>query len=152
MANYKYNIFLSYPHENKDDVMKMASHLTQAGLTAWKDTEEMQQGNIDEHMMNGILNSQVFLACISTKYKDSPNCMKEFNYAIETKKAIVYIFFDKIKRDERINKLGIIGFHMARQYYYKPDNVDQIIKKIKDLLIVSFITLIIKFIKFTLSN
>ena len=136
---FKFNFFLSYAHENKDEVMKMLNHLTQANLTAWKDTEEMKQGSIDEHMMNGIINSQVFVACISTKYKDSKNCMKEFNYALARGKDIVYVLCEKIiGEEERMKMLGILGFHSARQHFYKPENVDQIIKVIQELLNVSF--------------
>ncbi len=109
-------------------------------LTVWQDTKEMKQGSIDEHMMNGIRNSRVFVACISTKYKDSENCMKEFNYAIAIKKDIIYVLFEKIKgEEERMEKLGVIGFHFARKHFYKPDNADEIIKAIKGLLIVSFL-------------
>ncbi len=60
---YKFNFFLSYAHENKEEVMKMLDH-----LTVWKVTDEMKQEIIDEHMMNGIRNSCVFVDCISTKY------------------------------------------------------------------------------------
>jgi hypothetical protein len=149
MANYKFNFFLSYAHENKEEVMKMLDHLTQADLTVWKDTDEMKQGSIDENMMNGNRNSRVFVACISTKYKDSENCMKEFNYAIAIKKDIIYVLFEKIKgEEERMDQLGVIGFHFARKHFYKPDNFDQIIKAIKDLLIVSFFNFTSVFIQF----
>jgi hypothetical protein len=143
MTTSKFNFFLSYAHENKEEVMEMLDHLTQSGLTVWKDTEEMKQGSIDEHMMNGIRNSRVFVACISTKYKDSENCMKEFNYAIAIKKDIIYVLFEKIKgEEERMDQLGVIGFHFARKHFYKPHNFDQIIKAIKDLDNVSFISFI----------
>jgi len=153
MANYKFNFFLSYAHENKEGVMKMLSHLTQAGLTVWQDTEEMKQGSIDEHMMNGIRNSQVFVACVSTQYEGSENCMKEFNYAIANKNDIVFVLFEKIKGEkERMDQLGVIGFHMARKHFYKPENFGQIKKAIQDLLIVSFITFITNLIFDKLTN
>ena len=153
MANYKFNFFLSYAHENKEEVVKLLDHLTQAGLTVWQDTKEMKQGSIDEHMMNGIRNSRVFVACISTKYKDSENCMKEFNYAIANKKDIVFVLFEKIKGEkERMDQLGVIGFHMARKHFYKPENVGQVKKAIQDLLIVSFITFITNLIFDKLTN
>jgi hypothetical protein len=150
MANYKYNIFLSYAHENKTEVMNMLIHLTKAGLTVWKDTEEMHQRNIDEHMMNGIRNSHVFVACISTNYKNSLNCTREFNYGIAIKKDIISVLFEEIGKDCKgiIDRLGFIGFHLARKNFYKPDDIDQIIKSIKDLLIVSFVAFISTFIKF----
>jgi hypothetical protein len=138
MANNKFNVFLSYASENKHDVMKILDHLNQAGLTVWIDTEEMKCGSLDEHRMNGIRNSQVFVACISTKYNENENCMKEFNYAIANKTDIVYVLFEKINGEkERMDQLGVIGFHMARKHFYKPDNIDQITKAIKYLLEVS---------------
>ncbi len=153
MANYKFNFFLSYAHENKEEVMEMLDHLTQSGLTVWKDTEEMKHGSIDEHMMNGIRNSQVFVACVSTQYEGSENCMKEFNYAIANKNDIVFVLFEKIKGEkERMDQLGVIGFHMARKHFYKPENVGQIKKAIQDLLIVSFITFITNLIFDKLTN
>ena len=130
-------------YKNKDEVMKMLNYLTLANLTAWTDKDEMKQGSIDEHMMNGINNSQVFVACISTKYKDSENCMSEINYAKASGKDIVYVVCDKIKGEkERMEKLGVIGFHMARHHFYKPSNVIQIIEAIQDLLNVSFFILL----------
>ena len=151
MTTSKFNFFLSYAHENKEEVMKFLDHLTKAGLTVWKDTDEMKQGSIDEHMMNGIRNSRVFVACISTKYRDSENCMKEFNYAIANKIDIVYVLFEKIKGEkERMDQLGVIGFHFARKHFYKPDNFDQIIKAIKDLLTVSFLNFTTIFVRFML--
>ena len=137
-SSYKYNFFLSYSHENKNEVMKMLDHLTIENLSVWKDTEEMRQGNIDEHMMNGIRSSEIFVACISIKYKDSKNSMKEFNYAVAIKKEIVYVLCEKIKgEEERMDKLGVIGFHIAKKHFYKSENVEPIIKAIKDLLMVS---------------
>ena len=88
----------------------MLNHLTLANLTAWTDKDEMKQGSIDEHMMNGIKNSQVFVACISTKYKDSKNCMSEINYAKASGKDIVYFLCEKIKGEkERVKRLGVVG-------------------------------------------
>jgi len=153
MANYKFDVFPSYTHENKHEVVKIINHLTQADLTVWKDTEEIKGGSLDEHMMSGISNSQVFVACISTQYNDNENCMKEFNYAIAIKKDIIYILCEKIRGvEERMNKLGILGFHVARQNFYKPDNVDEIIKAIKYVLEVSFIKFFRIFSKSKLSN
>jgi hypothetical protein len=69
--------------------------------------------------------------------------MKEFNYAIAIKKDIIYVLFEKIKgEEERMDQLGVIGFHFARKHFYKPHNFDQIIKAIKDLDNVSFISFI----------
>jgi hypothetical protein len=153
MANCKYYFFLSYAHENKDQVMKMLDNVILAGLTVWTDAEEMKQGSIDENMTNGIRNSQVFVACISTKYEESENCMKEFNYAIAIKKDIIYVLFEKIKGEkERMDQLGVIGFHMMRKHFYKPKNVTEIIKGIKDLLIVSFMNFITHLIMLKLTN
>jgi hypothetical protein len=149
MTTSKFNFFLSYAHENKEEVMEMLDHLTQSGLTVWKDTEEMKHGSIDEHMMNGIRNSRVFVACISTKYRDSENCKSEIYHAKAIKKDIVYVLFEKIKgEEERMDQLDWIGFHIARKHFYKPDNFDQIIKAIQDLLIVSFLNFTSVFIQF----
>ena len=87
----KFTLVRGLVYKNKDEVMKMLNYLTLANFTAWTDKDEMKQGSIDENMMNGIKNSQVFVACISTKYKDSENCMSEINYAKASGKDIVYV-------------------------------------------------------------
>ncbi len=50
--------------------------------------------------------------------RDSENCNSEINYAKSIKKDIIYVLYEKIKgEEERMEKLGVIGFHIARKSF-----------------------------------
>jgi len=80
----------------QEKALALARIFERAGATAWLDTSEMclsAQGDgndIDEAMMRGIDSCTVFLCCFSAAYATSANCKREFQYAENTGKNILF--------------------------------------------------------------
>ena len=52
---------------------QVKDRLKQSGYNVWMDIEQMQ-GSTLEAMAKGVEDSAVVLMCVSSKYKESPNC------------------------------------------------------------------------------
>lgn len=50
-------------------------------------------GNLLDAMADAIENSSIFLMCLTEKYKDSPSCRLECEYAYQRKKKIIPLLF-----------------------------------------------------------
>lgn len=50
-------------------------------------------GNLLDAMSDAIENSEIFLLCVTEKYKDSPSCRLECEYAYQRKKKIIPLLF-----------------------------------------------------------
>ena len=85
-------------------------------------------------MKKGIDESKFFMCCATTSYCKSENALKEFNYAVEKGKEIVYILFENFSnKQDRLEKLDAIAFDFAGKMYYKNKDVDMICKLIEEL-------------------
>ena len=132
---FQFNLFFSYCGENKNEVYKLYEELKEKGFKIWIDKEEMKSGNVNKLMKKGIDESDVFLCCATTSYCKSDNCMLEWNYAVDIRKKFIYIIFEKFKdKQERIEKLDEISFHLAGQKYFKHEDVEGIVTAIQDLV------------------
>ena len=131
---FKFDLFISYSHENKEKVLELFRKLKQQGFHSWIDTEQMINGDINWMMKKGIDESELFLCCATTSYCKSENCLKEIEYAYFSKKKIVYVLFEKFNGEEdRKKKLDIISWYFRNQKYYKNDNVEDLVKTIETL-------------------
>ncbi|CAF0785530.1 unnamed protein product, partial [Didymodactylos carnosus] len=88
------HIMISYNHDTKDVCMKICNQLRKNGYTVWIDTENMH-GSTLECMALAIEQAFVILLCITEKYKQSPNCQCEAEYAYRLKKPFVPILMQK---------------------------------------------------------
>ena len=50
---------------------------------------ENMHGNLLDAMADAIENSSIFLMCLTEKYKDSPSCRLECEYAYQRRKKII---------------------------------------------------------------
>ncbi len=50
---------------------------------------ENMHGNLLDAMSNAIEKSSIFLMCLTEKYKDSPSCRLECEYAFQKKKKMI---------------------------------------------------------------
>ena len=73
------DIFFSYCWGNKLVLNYVINILTSRGYYLWFDENNMNQ-NLDDSMRDGIASSKVFLACISSQYEKSKNCMFELEH------------------------------------------------------------------------
>ena len=92
------DIFFSYCWANKPILKYVLNMMTARGYNIWFDENNMKS-NLVESMKEGIANSKVFLACISSKYESSKNCMFELNHVHRNHKdkAIIPLVLEKFK-------------------------------------------------------
>jgi hypothetical protein len=99
------NIMISYNHDVKQLSKQIKDHLAADGYDVWSKREkilgkielmiivlvdlENMHGNLLDAMSGAIENSSIFLMCLTEKYKDSPSCRLECEYAYQRKKKIV---------------------------------------------------------------
>lgn len=137
MSSY-HEVFISYCwKKNKEKVHDMHTKLSQK-FSIWIDKNEMDYGDLNKMMFEGISNAKVFLCCVTEEYHKSPNCMKEFNLAEELAKPMVFVIFEEISgipKPELMQKFGQISLTMAGKMFYKYQKFDEIESVIKKLLV-----------------
>ena len=77
-----YDIFFSYSHADKDEVMPICRALRAAGLDVWIDKTEVKDGaSITRSLVEGLARSKVLLAYYSQNYPRSRACQWELTAA-----------------------------------------------------------------------
>ena len=105
------HIMFSYNHDSKDLVNKICQDLRHSGYQTWLDTNDMHGSTLD-CMAHAIEQSFAIIICMSEKYKQSPNCQSEAEYAYRLKKPIVPILLQsKYKPD------GWLGILLGTKLY-----------------------------------
>ncbi|CAF1443169.1 unnamed protein product [Adineta steineri] len=81
-------VMISYNHDVKHLSKQIKDHLAADGYDVWIDLERMH-GNLLDSMSDAIETSSILLICLTEKYKDSPSCRLECEYAYQQKKHII---------------------------------------------------------------
>lgn len=148
--NAKYDIFISYKwNQYGNEVHKLRDFLAKYNYRIWIDKYVLNYGSLDKQMQDGIDESLIFICCVSedyTNFDTSPNCGKEFNYAVSQGKPIIYVIFDDIaglSQTEVNRKFNTVGFNMCGKlyYHYDPNNMMSILEAVQknlDDIYVSF--------------
>lgn len=76
----KGHIMLSYQWDSQRDVLRIKEGLEQDGFQVWMDVDKLQ-GNIYDRMAEAVEGALLIIVCMTEKYKQSPNCNKELQYA-----------------------------------------------------------------------
>ena len=100
-----FDIFLSYQLDNKDNVILLFNRLKTYNYKVWIDIEELKARDLREQVEHGIVNSNLFICCITRKYCESKICWFELNTAINNNKETIALMFEDIN----ITELGEIG-------------------------------------------
>lgn len=111
-------IMISYNHDVKQTSKQIKDRLATDGYNVWIDFENMH-GNLLDAMSDAIENSSVFVMCLTEKYKDSPSCRLECEYAYQRKKTIIPILLQPNYKPD--GWLGIVvGNKLYINYTKKP--------------------------------
>lgn len=74
----RYDIFISYAHEDRDFVARLRDWLTAAGFSVWLDEERMRAGGLVEEQINqALLHSENAVFVLSEASRKSPFCRSE---------------------------------------------------------------------------
>ena len=93
----------------KEEIKLFQERIEKEGFTVWLDDICLPKTIGQDYklkLVEGIKSSKIFL-CISNKgYIKSPNCTKEFNYAVSNKKPLIIIELEKIENELMLFDLG----------------------------------------------
>jgi hypothetical protein len=132
-SNINFDIFVSYSLDNKKEVLELCNSLKNGGLKLWIDEEQIVHEKVNEIKQKGIKESKFFMCCATTAYCKS-DAIKELNYAKSMKKNITYVTFEKFKSEiDMLTELKKILFRVAKQTYFKNDNIDRILESFNKL-------------------
>jgi hypothetical protein len=98
LSDGKFDIFFSHKSDDKPMLQHVYNYLSRSGYKVWYDKNNIQI-DLEPSMIDGITNSDVFVACVNRKYQSSPYCMFELEKAIEMKKPIVCVVLEELPSD-----------------------------------------------------
>lgn len=87
-SSAKYDIMLSYCHQNKELCHRIYNRLLKDNYKVWIDLENMY-GSTIERMADAIDNSDFILICMSSGYKSSNFCQLEAEYTFKSQRSFV---------------------------------------------------------------
>ncbi|XP_064620815.1 uncharacterized protein LOC135483734 [Lineus longissimus] len=122
------HIMLSYDWSHQDLVKKISDSLKASGYKTWIDVEQME-GSTLQAMAEAVEDSTIVLACVSEKYKDSPNCRSEAEYAYRMNKEIIPIMVQANYRPD-----GWLGLLIGTKLYYDFSGKHPFDKKLAELI------------------
>ena len=82
------HVMISYQWDNQEVLIEVKNRLQASGYRVWMDLEQMG-GSTLEAMAKAVEDSSVILVCVAKKYKESPNCRSEAEYAYQLRKDII---------------------------------------------------------------
>ncbi|XP_015771699.1 PREDICTED: uncharacterized protein LOC107350009 [Acropora digitifera] len=122
---------ISYQWDVQKSMIHVRNELQSQGYKVWMDIDEMG-GSTLESMARAVENASVVLMGVSQKYKESPNCRSEAEYAFQLHKDIIPLMMDY-----RYKPNGWLGFIVGSKFWIdlrdrcKLDtNLDKLIKEL----------------------
>ena len=82
------HMMISYQWDAQEVLVEVKNKLQASGYRVWMDLEQMG-GSTLEAMAKAVENAAVVLVCVSQRYKESPNCRSEAEYAYQLRKDII---------------------------------------------------------------
>jgi len=82
------HIMISYNRQSRDLCLLIKAELEKKKFKVWIDVEDISGSSL-ESMANAIENSFCILVCMTEKYKQSPNCRVEGEYAFQLNRPII---------------------------------------------------------------
>lgn len=98
-AKSRFDVFISYRRSNVEFVKQLLTALENTERNAWVDWEDIPPGaeNFTDEIINGIDGSNAFIPILSPDYLQSQYCLMELHRAVELKKRIIPIIYEKFE-------------------------------------------------------
>ncbi|XP_073253920.1 uncharacterized protein [Porites lutea] len=93
------HVMISYQWDSQEVLVEVKNRLQASGYRVWMDLEQMG-GSTLEAMAKAVENSSVVLICVSERYKESPNCRSEAEYAYQLRKDIIPLMMQRKYRGD----------------------------------------------------
>ena len=125
------HVMISYQWDAQDVLVQVKNQLQANGYRVWMDLEQMGGSTLDA-MAKAVENAAVVLICVSQRYKESPNCRSEAEYAYQLGKDIIPLMMEEnYKADGWLGML--LGTKLCIGFQSK-DNIDSgVTKLVKEL-------------------
>ncbi|XP_071479703.1 uncharacterized protein [Diadema antillarum] len=127
----KPHIMISYQWDSQKEVLDIWKALKHAEYEVWIDVDCMY-GSTLQAMAEAVENSCAMLMCMSERYKESPNCRTEAEYAFTRRKHIIPIMME-----EHYQPDGWLGIILGAKFYMdfsgrlnKDDEMQKLIKEV----------------------
>ena len=88
------HVMISYQWDAQEVLVEVKNKLQASGYRVWMDLEQMG-GSTLEAMAKAVENAAVVLVCVSQRYKESPNCRSEAEYAYQLRKDIIPLMMQR---------------------------------------------------------
>ena len=125
------HVMISYQRDAQEIMIQVKNQLQANGCRVWMDLEQMS-GSTLETRAKAVENAAVVLICVSQRYKESPNCRSEAEYAYQLGKDIIPLMMEEnYKADGWLGML--LGTKLCIGFQSK-DNIDSgVTKLVKEL-------------------
>jgi hypothetical protein len=131
ISSKSFDIFFSHLWIDKRLLNNAYRMLTKSGYRVWYDQNQMGN-NLKESMKEGIQNSTVVIACVSSAYEKSINCKYELEVAVQLNKPIITIMLEDpwgswSMSDDLKKSIGFPNmkycelWNIAKKDHWKPD-------------------------------
>ncbi|KAL3889424.1 hypothetical protein ACJMK2_001768 [Sinanodonta woodiana] len=119
---------ISYNWSHQKELIAIRDCLIKQGFDVWMDIENMFDSTL-QAMADGVERAHVVLICMSQKYKDSPNCRAEAEYAFKRGKIII-----PLKMERGYEPDGWLGILIGTKVFYDFSGKYDVEKKINELI------------------
>ena len=115
-GNGKPRLMLSYCWAQQARVLRIYAALTRAGYEVWLDIHNMSSSGegVLQAMSAGVDQADLFLACVSREYSQSPNCRLEAEYAHLQRKKILFLML----QEDFTTPTGWLGILQGASLWY----------------------------------
>ena len=93
------HVMISYQWDSQEVLVEVKNRLQASGYRVWMDLEQMG-GSTLEAMAKAVEDSSVVLICVSERYKESPNCRSEAEYAYQLRKDTIPLMMQRKYRGD----------------------------------------------------
>ena len=110
------HVMISYQWDSQEVLVEVKNRLQASGYRVWMDLEQMG-GSTLEAMAKAVEDSSVVLICVSERYKESPNCRSEAEYAYQLRKDIIPLMMQRKYRGD-----GWLGMLVGTKLWFDFQN------------------------------
>ncbi|KAK3579666.1 hypothetical protein CHS0354_036897 [Potamilus streckersoni] len=121
------HIMISYNWSHQKELVAVRDFLKKQGYAVWMDIDNMG-GSTLQAMAEAVELAHIVLICMSQKYKDSPNCRAEAEYAFQLRKKII-----PLKMEKGYQPDGWLGFLIGAKLFYEFSGKYPFEAKVKEL-------------------
>ncbi|KAK6183584.1 hypothetical protein SNE40_011037 [Patella caerulea] len=106
------HVMISYQWGNQELLTKIRDRIRGHNEKVWMDIDDME-GSTLQAMAEAVEQADIVLICMSRKYKDSPNCRAEAEYAHQLRKRVIPLIMEKGYRPD-----GWLGMILGAKLFY----------------------------------